>query len=726
MKKYFKIFLSIFITLAIAGCDKDDDSLGVDLEGLAAPTDLGATFQITQDNSGLVTIIPTGVGATLFSVDFGDGSDPSEELRVGEQVEHVYAEGKYDVVVTGKNLAGETASKIQPLTVSFKAPENLEVTIDLDEDGYTVSVSATADYAAMFNVYFGDAVDEEPTSLMPGESISYTYQEVGTYDIRVVALSGGAATKEFTDKVQITGPTDPMSLPLTFDEHTIQYVPQEEGAIFNGASFEVVPVTEVNSTKTDEDMVGALTNSGAQWEGITFPLDPPADFSTENKTVTMNMYSDVAVPVLLKFEGGVNGERQNEVSVTHNGTGWEELSFDFGANATASWVPEDDGMIGQPFVPSGQYSLMTIFVDGPGTTAGTFYFDNIDLVMAILPKPEFPINFEATDIDYTWNGFGREDYGSIPAQLVSNPDASGINTSATVLEINKLANAWEWAGASMNMAGPIDFSKGNMVTMKVWSPTAGTTIRLKMEDSNSPLDANNNPTVFIEIDATTTVANAWEELTFDLTSDASFSTSTPYDRVIIFPDFGNRGSDELFYFDDLVLSFPKPEFPLTFEKSGMDYTWNGFGREDYGAIPAQLISNPDASGINTSETVLEINKLANAWEWAGASMNLAGPVDFSPGTTVTVQVWSPRAGTTIRLKMEDSNSPPDANNNPTVFVEVDATTTVANAWEELSFDLTTYNGFDVTTPYDRVILFPDFGNRGNGELFYFDTLQLTN
>lgn len=725
MKK-IRLLSGFLVLLAIVvGCTVED---GIDQDtsfiDSANIENIGALLKITNDNSGVVTITPTGEGVTLFEVDFGDESPVSGGLSVGESVQHTYAEGNYDVVITGTNLGGNTAQGIQPLTVSFRQPENLDVAIDLDVDGYTVSVTATADYAANFDVYFGDVEGEEPTPLMPGETITYIYETIGTYDIRVVALSGGEANLEYSETVNITGPTDPMSLPLTFDEHTIQYVPREEGAIFNGASFEVVPLSDVSATKSDVDMVGALTNSGSQWEGITYSLDPPADFSTVNKTVTMKMYSNVPVPVMLKFEGGVNGERQNEVTVTHSGTGWEDLSFDFN-NATKSYIDGSQG-VGEPFVPTGEYSKMTIFVDGPGTTAGTFYFDDIDLIMAVLPKPEFPISFESADIDYTWNGFGASDFGPIPADLVNNPDPSGINTSATVLEIFKPSGAFGWAGASMDLAGPVDFSKGNMITMKVWSPRAGTPILFKMEDSNSPKDGNGNPTVFIEVQATTTVASGWEELTFDLTSDTSFSTSIPYDRVIVFPDFNNGGNDDNFYFDDIVLSFPKPEFPISFEESGIDYTWNGFGRSDFGPIPAQLVSNPDASGINTSATVLEIEKLDGAFGWAGASMDLAGPVDFLAGTTVTVQVWSPRAGTPILFKMEDSNSPKDGNGNPTVFIEVQATTTVAGSWEELTFDLTSDASFNTSIPYDRVILFPDFNNGGTGEFFYFDNLQLTN
>jgi hypothetical protein len=125
-------------------------------------------------------------------------------------------------------------------------------------------------------------------------------------------------------------------------------------------------------------MVGAITNSGNAWEGISFALEEPVDFSSDNKTIKMKFWSNVPVPVLLKFEGGVNGERQTEVSVNHSGTGWEELSFNFSTDAIKSYIDGNQGA-GEPFIPTGQYSAMTMFVDGPGNTAGTFYLDDIQL-----------------------------------------------------------------------------------------------------------------------------------------------------------------------------------------------------------------------------------------------------------------------------------------------------------------------------------------------------------
>ena len=111
-----------------------------------------------------------------------------------------------------------------------------------------------------------------------------------------------------------------------------------------------------------------------------------------------------------------------------------------------------------------------------------------------------------------------------------------------MVKIEKPSGAQVWAGASLNLEAKVDFTKGTKVKVKVWSPKSGAKILYKMEVSTSPKDGNGNPTVFVEVEATTSVTNAWQELTFDLTSSPAFNTANEYDRVILLPDFGVNGT----------------------------------------------------------------------------------------------------------------------------------------------------------------------------------------
>jgi hypothetical protein len=80
--------------------------------------------------------------------------------------------------------------------------------------------------------------------------------------------------------------------------------------------------------------------------------------------------------------------------------------------------------------------------------------------------------------------------------------------------------------------------------MKVWSPASGITVKLKLENL-----ANNN--INIERDAVTTVANGWEELTYDFNGIVN---SNNFQRVVVFFDFGNPGTGATYYFDDIRLN----------------------------------------------------------------------------------------------------------------------------------------------------------------------------
>lgn len=196
----------------------------------------------------------------------------------------------------------------------------------------------------------------------------------------------------------------------------------------------------------------------------------------------------------------------------------------------------------------------TIRVVARGAGAATLEISEEVTISGASKAVTLPITFEDATVNYAVSGFGASDFGPIPAAVIDNPDKSGINTTAKVLSVNKTADAQVWAGASIPLAGPIDFTTGTTISLKVWSPRAGTPILLKIEDSSSPKDGNGNPTVFVEVQVNSTLANTWEELTFDLSSNADFSASNSYDTVIVFPDFGTEGNGELFYFDDIKLA----------------------------------------------------------------------------------------------------------------------------------------------------------------------------
>ncbi|MBN1340776.1 MAG: PKD domain-containing protein [Bacteroidales bacterium] len=516
-----KNILVLLTGLAIAvSCEKEVDNIKK-LDSAPPPSNITATFDITQDNSGLVTILPTAEGVTKYLVLFGDVEyETPAEYGVNETITHIYGEGLFTVVITAVGVSGLTSAYVQEINVTFRAPEDLVVTIEQDiVNPFMVSVSATALYAAVMDIYFGDVANEAPVHAMPDSTVTHLYEEPGDYVITVVAKSGGAATTSATGNVSVSGATGPVNLPVNFESYTVNY---------------------------------AFT-----------------------------------------------------------------------------------------------------------------------------------------------------DFGSVTSSVTDNPDISGINTSARVAQSLKPSGAEIWAGSYLTLENPIGFSVNNIFKVKVWSPKANAVVKLKVENLN-------DPDIWYEVDELTTITGAWEELSYDF---SGISLVEEYQKLVIFFDFGNPGDGSVYYFDDIKLvpgNLP-PVFPVEdFEGVPPDFI-------SFGNIAAiEVVSNPNPAGVNTTAKTAQLIKTSGAETWAGAFFEVDTPLDLDNYSRIKIKTWSPNAGIIVKLKLE--------NEDVSITHEVDITTSVANAWEEMVYDFSEAPAAD----YIRIVFFFDFGNPGDGSIYYFDEIELTN
>ncbi|MEO1076914.1 MAG: hypothetical protein AAFX41_13280, partial [Bacteroidota bacterium] len=114
--------------------------------------------------------------------------------------------------------------------------------------------------------------------------------------------------------------------------------------------------------------------------------------------------------------------------------------------------------------------------------------------------------------------------------------------------------------------------------------------------------------------------------------------------------------------------------PITFEED-IDYEL-----ADFGEAMSMLVADPE----DAANTVVQTDRPANAACFAGTTvanmMGFAEPLPFADGaTTMSIRVWTPFAGTTVRFKVENAG-------NPAESVETQVATTVGGAWETLVFD----------------------------------------
>lgn len=338
MKK-IKILLSLFCLITFAISCTDEDGISDDLSSVnsSEPNAITGVFDISNDNSGRVKIIPTGEGVTVFQVDPGHGNVGLVNVAPGNNLIHFYPEGNYTVTIISVGITGIVKEETIPLTVTYRAPENIETTWSFS--GYDINVTAKADYANGFLIYFGDVSNESPTVMEQNDdsfTATHTYLNDGMFTLKVVALSGGVATSEETYEISVY----PLRLPMTFDNPNINYIP---GGTFGDVVQEVVANPQVSGINTSANVLKYTKPVGVpNWSGTYTPMGLPVDFSQGNKIKLLFYASEAGKEFNVELEWAVGGFPENGVAVKKvaNTTAnqWEELVFDF---STISGIPAD-------------------------------------------------------------------------------------------------------------------------------------------------------------------------------------------------------------------------------------------------------------------------------------------------------------------------------------------------------------------------------------------------
>ena len=683
MKK-LKYLLNVFLASALIFACVEEIENNIDfVETIQAPTNVSAMISITQDNTGVVTITPTGEGVVSYTVDFGDGSDSSDSVNPGNSVVNTYPEGTYEAIITAVGLNGEVTSTVVSVVVSYSAPENLLVTINnVPGNAFDINVSASADLAASFEVYFGDqGADEAPTPLQIGETLTYTYSNVGEYTVTVVALSGGAATTEYSEVVTIV---NPLLMPIDFEDPTLNY----SFVDFGNAQSTVIPNPDPSGVNTSSTVAQSVKFSGSEvWAGSFLTIDEPVDFSSLNNIAVDVWTSEVGEVVKLKLENSANPDINTEVDMTTTvNQGWETLIYDF----SGSDLSQD-------------YDRVVIFFDFGNVGDDTsYYFDNIRLSLPAVS------NFTTVE-DFQGDTPGNFSFGGVEGvQLVSNPNPSGTNTTSTVMQFTKTEGAEVWGGMGFAVDGIINFNGTNQIKINSYAPEAGKVVKVKLETVEGNVDG-----LTYEFDMTTTVANQWEVLTYDF----SAAPDLDYVSFIVFYDFGNQSAG-VYHFDEIQVGLgeyiPTQAPSIAIE----DFEGDLPGNFSFGGVEGvQIVENPNSSGTNTTANVMQCTKTEGSEVWGGMGISV-DPINFSSAgmNQIQIQSYSPEVGKVIKVKLETIEGNVDG-----LTYEFDMTTTVANQWETLTYDFSLAPDLD----YVSFIVFYDFGNTGEG-VYHFDEIKLVN
>ena len=195
---------------------------------------------------------------------------------------------------------------------------------------------------------------------------------------------------------------------------------------------------------------------------------------------------------------------------------------------------------------------IVLFFDITTDSGATYYIDDFALYTdggggtPPTAATALPVTFESNE---TLTGVFEEGDG-VTGAPIANPDATGINTSATVYEFTKATGAAWYSGMFNVFASDFDAAAGTTFKVKIWSPKANINVRFQLEK-----EGNQGPIVTYNVDQTLATADTWVEMTFDF-SGTALNLADGYDKIIIFPEFDEAGQPagdgSIYYIDDII------------------------------------------------------------------------------------------------------------------------------------------------------------------------------
>ncbi|MFO8029252.1 MAG: hypothetical protein R6U28_05285, partial [Cyclonatronaceae bacterium] len=146
--------------------------------------------------------------------------------------------------------------------------------------------------------------------------------------------------------------------------------------------------------------------------------------------------------------------------------------------------------------------------------------------------------------------------------------------------------------------------------------------------------------------------------------------------------------------------------------------WSGYTFFPFSGALLTRIANPDPTGLNETDFVLEYTKPEGSDAWAGFFYQLGDPVLLSDEAVFKLKVWSPRADIQAIMKLEQQDGDETTGD---LFADV----TVANEWVELEWDLSAQD-MDIQWDLVTIIMDLDVNPVPDTETWYLDDFQLEN
>ncbi|MGN6646675.1 MAG: glycosyl hydrolase family 8, partial [Cytophaga sp.] len=344
--------------------------------------------------------------------------------------------------------------------------------------------------------------------------------------------------------------------------------------------------------------------------------------------------------------------------------------------------------------------------------------------------------------------------------IAANPSVGGLNLSPTVAsyvrpsagtttpawdgkyDIIRYYNCGTVAGTTHATSTYVSFNMtaaNPTVQILFFSPAVGVPITLSPQKPDMstttgwlPINADYSS----NINVTTTKANQWELLTFDLSKIITPTNLTAnikcfdiqIDPLMAYSSLPANAavSARTFYIDEIKYGIN----PCVNDLSGIlqDFDTHTNTTLDYAvAALSAPVTNPVSGGVNTSANVGQFTKTINTATYDDGFRydGCGNKIDLSTKKYISMLVYSPIANLPIQISAKVPDGA-DADTYPDDAVANTQNTVFANTWHRLYFDMSTISAANLPNVFGIDIFFDptDVSGITSGSKIYFDDIRL--
>jgi hypothetical protein len=312
-----------------------------------------------------------------------------------------------------------------------------------------------------------------------------------------------------------------------------------------------------------------------------------------------------------------------------------------------------------------------------------------------------PINFEVGGFGANWSWSTFENGTNPTLEFVTNPSATGINTSTTVAKFTALQVGQPWAGCeSLNgqSIGTFTLSASNaIVKIMVYKPVISD-VGIKFATASGASTG--------ELKVANTLVNQWEELTFDFSSKIGEPSSTGISQIIVFSDFNlaGRTSDNVCYFDNItfsggtVLAEPTVAAPTP---TNLASDVISLFSNAYNNVPVDTWRTSwSAATLTDMQIAGNDAKKYSGLDFVGIEM-VASQININDMANFEFDVWTPNS-TSFRFKLVDFGANGAFGGGDDVEHETVITPTL-NGWNHVSVPISAMTGLTTKSNIAQLI-----------------------